>query len=69
MLLDVMQRGLGKSLHWRESDLCDKTPSSGHGRSLTTSDAWRIDMFEQTFKNIDDVLWKEAGCTTELDYT
>lgn len=23
-------------------------------------------MFEQTFKNIDDVLWKEAGCTTEL---
>ena len=26
-------------------------------------------MFEQTFKSIDDVLWKEAGCTTELDYT
>ena len=26
-------------------------------------------MFENTFKNIDDVLWKEAGCTTELDYT
>ncbi len=26
-------------------------------------------MFEQTFKNIDNVLWKEAGCTTELDYT
>ncbi|WP_417794473.1 N-6 DNA methylase [Terasakiella pusilla] len=26
-------------------------------------------MFEQTFKNLDDVLWKEAGCTTELDYT
>jgi hypothetical protein len=26
-------------------------------------------MFQQTFKNIDDVLWKEAGCTTELDYT
>jgi type I restriction enzyme M protein len=25
-------------------------------------------VFEQTFKNIDDVLWKEAGCTTELDY-
>jgi hypothetical protein len=22
-------------------------------------------MFEQAFKNIDDVLWKEAGCTTE----
>lgn len=26
-------------------------------------------MFEQAFKNIDDVLWKEAGCTTEMDYT
>ncbi len=26
-------------------------------------------MFEQTFKNIDDILFKEAGCTTELDYT
>jgi type I restriction-modification system DNA methylase subunit len=26
-------------------------------------------VFEQAFKNIDDVLWKEAGCTTELDYT
>ena len=25
-------------------------------------------MFEQAFKNIDDILWKEAGCTTELDY-
>lgn len=26
-------------------------------------------MFQQTFKTIDDVLWKEPGCTTELDYT
>jgi len=26
-------------------------------------------MFEQAFKNIEDILWKEAGCTTELDYT
>lgn len=25
-------------------------------------------MFEQTFKNIDEILWKEAGYTTELDY-
>ncbi|HQF39116.1 MAG TPA: type I restriction-modification system subunit M N-terminal domain-containing protein, partial [Opitutaceae bacterium] len=24
---------------------------------------------EQAFRNIDDVLRKEAGCTTELDYT
>ncbi len=26
-------------------------------------------MFKQAFKNIDDILRKEAGCTTELDYT
>jgi len=26
-------------------------------------------MFEQTFKNIDDVLWKDAGRTSELGYT
>ena len=25
-------------------------------------------MFEQTFKNIDDNLWKDAGCSSELDY-
>jgi len=25
-------------------------------------------MLEQTFKKIDDVLWKQAGCTTELDF-
>ena len=25
--------------------------------------------FEQAFRNIDDVLWKDAGCTSELDYT
>lgn len=25
-------------------------------------------MFENTFKNIDNVLWKDAGCGSELDY-
>jgi type I restriction enzyme M protein len=25
-------------------------------------------MFEQIFKNIDDILWKDAGCGSELDY-
>jgi hypothetical protein len=25
-------------------------------------------MFEQTFKNIDDILNKDAGCGSELDY-
>ena len=26
-------------------------------------------MFEQAFKNMDDILHKDAGCTSELDYT
>ncbi len=26
-------------------------------------------MFEQAFKHIDDVLHKDAGCSSELDYT
>jgi type I restriction enzyme M protein len=26
-------------------------------------------MFQQAFKNIDDILHKDAGCTSELDYT
>jgi type I restriction enzyme M protein len=26
-------------------------------------------VFEQTFKNIDDILHKDSGCTSELDYT
>ena len=25
-------------------------------------------MFEQKFKNIDDILHKDAGCSSELDY-
>lgn len=25
-------------------------------------------MFEQTFRNIDDILHKDAGCSSELDY-
>ena len=29
----------------------------------------RILMFEQAFKNIDDILHKDAGCASELDYT
>jgi len=26
-------------------------------------------MFEQTFKNLDDILHKDAGFSSELDYT
>jgi type I restriction enzyme M protein len=29
---------------------------------------WVNNMFEQTFKNIDDILHKDAGCSSELDY-
>lgn len=28
-----------------------------------------LTVFEQAFKNIDDILHKDAGCTSELDYT
>ena len=44
-------------------------------KQMYMSDNWkslgnpRSPMFEQTFKNIDNALWKESGCTTELDYT
>ena len=24
--------------------------------------------YDQVFKNVDDVLWKDAGCSTEMDY-
>ena len=45
-----------------------------HSRGVTAllrnnSGGIQANMFEQTFKNIDDVLWKEAGCSSELDYT
>ncbi len=40
----------------------DEPSAPAHERPLRS-------MFEQAFKNIDDVLWKDAGCTSELDYT
>ncbi|MCU1268106.1 MAG: hsdM2 [Acidobacteria bacterium] len=59
-----------------------KSPSSNgggnrraiHGRQITSEDRTQRDnqkgpSFEQAFRNIDDILRKEAGCTTELDYT
>ena len=43
---------------------------SGVGKPKRAHWVHNIDlMFEQAFRNIDDILWKEAGCTTELDYT
>ena len=41
--------------------------SSLRPRSLKTLK--KSGMFEQTFKNVDDILQKDAGCTSELDYT
>jgi len=38
-------------------------------RRVGVSDQPGSMMFEQTFKNIDDVLWKEAGWSSELDYS
>jgi type I restriction enzyme M protein len=39
------------------------------GAAILTDSTYPLTMFEQAFKNVDDVLRKEAGCTTELDYT
>ena len=39
------------------------------GRLASDITATGQTVFEQAFKNIDDALRKEAGCTTELDYT
>src|SRR6266480_1103577 len=52
----------------------EKKPGNRQKTKLTTPKGERTvstaaTSFEQAFKNIDDVLWKEAGCTTELDYT
>jgi type I restriction enzyme M protein len=57
----------------------DSRLGSNNGRSKLTAEAVtkskssnRVQgkaTFEQAFRNIDDVLRKEAGCTTELDYT
>jgi type I restriction enzyme M protein len=51
------------SRHAAEGSLLPKspTPKPSHGK--------RSPVFEQAFRNIDDALRKEAGCTTELDYT
>jgi type I restriction enzyme M protein len=48
-------------------ELTEKEPSSLRWRSYFN---WKINlMFEQTFKNIDDIFRKDAGCSSELDYT
>src|SRR5437899_2263774 len=52
----------GARRHGRSPEL----PTIGLGADRTEPDRPN---FEQAFKNIDDVLRKEAGCTTELDYT
>ena len=42
--------------------------AGGH-YSLRFTETTEPDVFEQAFKNIDDILYKDAGCTSELDYT
>src|SRR3989339_1126912 len=38
------------------------------GRKRKYFNPGEIALFEQTFKNIDDILHKDAGCGSELDY-
>jgi type I restriction enzyme M protein len=40
-----------------------------YGSRLASAGEAKTTMFEQAFKNIDDILRKEAGCSSELDYT
>ncbi len=42
---------------------------SWHNRRESRAAPPPLPMFEQTFKNIDDILYKDAGCTSEPDYT
>ena len=46
---------------------------TGYGKKTTpptqSKKAQANVMFEQTFKNIDDIFHKDAGCSSELDYT
>jgi hypothetical protein len=62
--------GPGKSAaHNKKHGLRSGARSGGVTRDAGRPGRYNGAMFEQAFKNIDDVLWKEAGCTTELDYT
>lgn len=54
--------------HKKSLPKAERASKNSAGASLMAG-GWGDQMFEQTFKNLDDVLWKEAGCTTELDYT
>jgi len=69
VMVPTLLRGnlTGRTLCVKEQQLNKPLPRPGTNGFLTTD--FNNNMFEQTFKNIDDVLWKEAGCTTELDYT
>lgn len=65
---------LGDRMHspWGDRIPCKKATQAVYSQKKM---AWKTGspdgevMFEQVFKNIDDVLWKEAGCSSELDYT
>jgi hypothetical protein len=45
------------------------TVNGGHGVILDATGSNCTLRNDSAFRNIDDVLRKEAGCTTELDYT
>ena len=53
----------------RKHPLPEKSGEPRAPRASERNGASAGSAFEQAFRNIDDVLRKEAGCTTELDYT
>ena len=60
-----------KVAHKKSSTKTLPSNSTNTGRTLQNGNGNgkdKVASFEQTFKNIDDTLWKDAGCSSELDY-
>ncbi len=49
--------------------IVDKAKSAKANSRAVSTRTHQNPMFEQAFKNIDDILHKDAGCSSELDYT
>ncbi len=57
------------SLYCRSDYVCGEPSAAVHPYCRASlQKKGKIALFEQTFKNIDDILHKDAGCGTELDY-
>lgn len=64
----LIDRLLGEEQE-KPKKVAEKPATYTKKKSMTAQPQHQAVQFVQAFRNIDDVLWKEAGCTTELDYT